>query len=58
MREGYTVFASDEARREFERRPKPVKRKSDCPSCEIKKGTVCAEPMSADKETRNKEGDK
>jgi len=53
MREGYTVFASDEARREFERRPKPVKRKNDCPSCDIKKGTVCAEP--ADKETLIKE---
>ena len=39
MKKGYTIFVSDEARREHEKQPKAIKRKKDCPSCEIKSGT-------------------
>jgi len=36
MKEGYTVHVSDEAKRRHEKQPKAIKRKKDCPSCEIK----------------------
>jgi len=36
MTKGYTVFASDEARKEYEKRPKQARRKKECPACEIK----------------------
>ena len=39
MKQGYTVYVSDEARMEHERQPKQNKKKKDCPSCEIKPGT-------------------
>jgi len=38
MKEGYTIYVSDEAKREHEKQPKAIKRKKDCPSCEIKSG--------------------
>jgi len=40
MKQGYTVCVSDEARKEHENRPKPVRKKTDCPSCEIRPGTT------------------
>jgi len=40
MKQGYTVYVSDEAKREHEKQPKPIKRKKDCPSCEIKTETI------------------
>jgi len=60
MKQGYTVYASDEAKREHEKQPKPIKRKKDCPSCEIKSGTFSinenAESIELLKEGANNNG--
>jgi len=40
MKKGYTVFVSEEAKREHESRPAPRRRKKDCPACEIKAVSV------------------
>ena len=36
MTKGYTVYASEEARINHEKQPKQIKRKKECPACEIK----------------------
>ena len=40
MKKGYTVCVSEEARKEHENRPKPARRKKDCPSCNIMAGVA------------------
>jgi mRNA-degrading endonuclease RelE of RelBE toxin-antitoxin system len=57
MKKGYTVYVSDEARREHEKLPKKARRKKDCPSCEVKTGT-CHVSEKIEEPKTNKEGDK
>jgi len=57
LTKGYTVFASDEARREYEKQPRQARRKKECPACEIKAETFSAnDKVEAAEPT--KEGDK
>ena len=58
MKKGYTVFVSDEAKREHEKQPKQIKRKKDCPSCEIKAGTFSVSDKIEKVELNNTKGDK
>jgi len=56
MKKGYTIYVSDEARQEHEKQPKPVKRKKDCPSCEIRTEVITTNDITDIK--NDKEGDK
>jgi len=57
MKKGYTVYVSDEARREHEKLPKKARRKKDCPSCDVKAGT-CHVGGKVEEPKTSKEGDK
>jgi len=56
MTRAHIIHVSDEARREHEKQSKPVKRKKDCPSCEIKTEVISVK--TDDDIKANKEGDK